>query len=98
MLNNVFAIAREGMAAQSQRIEEAAQVIASAGATTPPGQTQSTAGTSVRIGDLPVGDTLEEAMVTLIEAQSAYRANALVIATAADMLDSLLDAVDSERD
>jgi flagellar hook-associated protein FlgK len=36
-------------------------------------------------------------MVTLIEAQAAYRANVLVVKTAADMLDSLLDAVDHDH-
>lgn len=85
------------MAAQSQRIEEAAQTIASAG-TASTGGAQDSSDPRVRIGSLPVGDTIEEAVVTLVEAQLAYRANAMVIATAADMLDSLLDAVDPDPD
>jgi hypothetical protein len=81
------------MAVQAQRVEAAAQTIASLGTTQPAEEPQSP---PVRIGDLPVGDSIEEAVVTLIEAQSAYRANALVIKTAADMLDTLLDTVDAE--
>jgi hypothetical protein len=94
VFNTIFATAREGMAIQARRVEAAAQVIASLGATPPAGDPPSAPSPPVRIGDLPVGDTLEAAMVTLIEAQAAYRANVLVVKTAAHMLDSLLDAVD----
>jgi flagellar basal body rod protein FlgC len=97
VLTDVFAIARDGMATQARRVEAAAQTIASLGATPPSGGAQSApSAPPVRIGDLPVGDTIEEAIVTLVEAQAAYRANALVIKVASDMFDSLLDAVDSD--
>jgi Flagellar basal body rod FlgEFG protein C-terminal len=94
VFNAIFATAREGMATQARRVEAAAQKIASLGTSPPASDPQSPSSPPVRIGDLPVGDTIEEAVVTLVEAQRAYRANALVVATAADMYDSLLDAVD----
>ena len=98
MFSTIFATAREGMAVQARRVEAAARVIASQGATPPPASDPPTVSSApVRIGALPVGDTLEEAIVTLIEAQAAYRANVLVIETAADMFDSLLDAVDHDH-
>lgn len=100
MLGEIFAIARQGLANQSQRVEAAAQTIASQGATPPPTEAQGPASAPVRIGDLPVsdsGDSVEQAMVTLVEAQLAYQANALVIKTATEMFDSLLNAVDHDH-
>ena len=86
--------AASGMTAQSERIEAVALTVASLGATAPAGVTQVTPAAPVRIGALPVGDPLES-VVTLVEAQHAYRANAAVLGTATDMLDTLLD-IDAE--
>lgn len=97
MFNSIFATAREGMAVQAQRVEAAAQVIASQGASEP--STEPVAQSpGVRIGALPVGTTIEQAVVTLIEAEAAYMANVAVIETATSMFDSLLDAVDHDHD
>lgn len=98
MLNTIFATAREGMARQSQRVEAAAQTIASLGATPPADDAQVAPSPAVRIGALPLGTTLEQAVVTLVEAEAAYKANALVVATAADMFDSLLDVIGPHHD
>lgn len=92
---NVIATAASGMAAQSRRIEQAARDVATMGATQPTGGTQGASGSPVRIGNLPVGDPIES-VVTLVEAEHAYRMNAAVLATASDMLDTLLDTVDPE--
>lgn len=54
----------------------------------------STAG--VRVASLPVGDPVES-MVTLVEAENAYRMNAAVLEVASDMLDTLLDAFEPRR-
>ena len=81
------------MAAQSQRVEAVALTVASLGASAPAGTMQVAPVAPVapvRIGALPVGDPLES-VVTLVEAQHAYRANAAVLGTATDMLDTLLD-------
>jgi len=103
VFSTIFATARQGLATQARRVEAAAQTIASAGATPPASEAQSTpnapspSSAPVRIGALPVGDSgdsIERAMVTLVEAQRAYRANALVIKTATEMFDGLLNAVD----
>lgn len=87
--------AASGMSAQSERIEAVAQVVASLGATAPAGTVQVTPGAPVSIGALPVGDPLMS-LVTLMEAEHAYRMNAAVLETAADMLDTLLDTLDSD--
>lgn len=89
-----ISIAASGMAAQSERLEAVASAIAAMGATPPAeGTSSGSSGSSVRVGALPVGDPLES-MVTMREAELAYRMNAAVIATAGDMLDALLDAID----
>lgn len=97
MFNSIFATAREGMAVQAQRVEAAAQVIASQGASEPSTETVAQS-PGVRIGALPVGTTIEQAVVTLVEAEAAYMANVAVIETATSMFDSLLDAVDHDHD
>ena len=85
-----ISIAANGLATQSKRIEAVARQIASMGET-PAGETPVASGAPVRIGALPVGDPIQS-MVTLVEAKMAYRMNAAVIAVAADMIDTLLDA------
>jgi len=85
-----ISIAANGLATQSKRIEAVARQIASMGET-PSGETLGASGAPVRIGALPVGDPVQS-MVTLVEAKMAYRMNAAVIAVAADMIDTLLDA------
>lgn len=86
-----IAIAANGLATQSKRIETAAHQIASMGAPSPAGEATGAPGSPVRIGALPVGDPVQS-VVTLIEAKMAYRMNAAVVAVAADMIDTLLDA------
>lgn len=88
----VFAIAADGLATHSRRIEAAARAIASTGSGSPVGGNSPETGSPVRIGALPVGDPIEN-VVTLLEAELAYRANVAVIRAASDMLDTLLDAV-----
>lgn len=83
--------AANGMAVQSHRIEGVARAVASTGATEPAPQVSAV---PVRVGAASVGGTQIESMVTLVEAETAYRANAAVLATASDMLGTLLDAVD----
>jgi Flagellar basal body rod FlgEFG protein C-terminal len=94
---SAISTATNGLAVQSHRVEKVAQAVASAGATRPASTAQVPRGggtaTQVRIGALPVGVSVER-MVTLVEAQNAYEANAAVIETASDMLGSLLDTVD----
>jgi flagellar basal body rod protein FlgC len=88
---SAISTAANAMTTQSERVEAVAQVVASLGATAPAGVTQAAATAPVRVGALPAGGSLEESMATLVEAKAAYRANAAVIETAADMLDTLLD-------
>ncbi len=88
-----ISIAASGMTVQSQRLEAVARSIATMGTTATDTAASSGGGQPpVRVGALPVGDPLES-MVTMREAEIAYRLNAVVIETAADMLDSLLAAV-----
>jgi flagellar basal-body rod protein FlgC len=84
-----------GLVTQSQRLQAAAAAIAAQGATPPADTSPNTEPTAVRIGALPVGDPLER-VVTLVEAETAYRANAAVLGTAVDMLDALLDTLDAK--
>jgi flagellar basal-body rod protein FlgC len=89
-------IASNGMAVQSQRLEAIAASVAGTGATRSSGD--SGAGPSpVRIGALPADGPIEN-MVSLKEAEMAYRMNAVVFATASDMLETLLDILDSPTD
>lgn len=91
----VFAIASNALAVQSQKLNEIAAAVASTGATAN-GANAPERPSPVRIGALPVGDAIEN-MVSLKEVELAYKMNAAVISTAADMLDSLLDAVGSDK-
>ena len=84
----VFTIASNALLVQGRKLEEIAAAVASTGAK--PQQTD--APQPVRIGSLPVGDTLEP-MVSLKEVELAYKMNAAVIATADEMFDALLDAI-----
>jgi flagellar basal body rod protein FlgC len=86
--------AANGLVSQSQRLEEAAMAIASQGATQAASAGPSDQAAAVRIGALPVGDGVES-VVTLIEAETAYRANAAVLGVASDMLGTLLDTLDA---
>ena len=92
---NVISTAANAMAVQSKRLEAIAQAIASPRPTVAP--TQGTPGTPVRIGALPLGDTIEN-IATLAEVELAYRANAAVIGTALVMIDTLLELVEPDRD
>ena len=96
MLLNVISTAANAMAVQSQRLEAVAQAIASAPAP-PAAPAQGAPGTPVRIGALPLGDTIEN-IATLAEVEPAYRANAAVIGTALVMIDTLLELVEPDCD
>jgi flagellar basal-body rod protein FlgC len=88
---SIIAVAATGLTAQSQRIERVALDVASTGASVAD-HAGSPADAAVRIGAVPVGDPIES-VVTLREAELAYRMNAAVLGTAADMLDELLAVV-----
>ena len=89
----VYAIASRGLAAQLKKLEGAATVVAIEGIRQAPKAPPAIeVGRGVRIGALPVGNAVE-GLVSMKEAEHAYRANAAVMSTASDMLDSLLDAV-----
>ncbi|HRN84370.1 MAG TPA: flagellar basal body rod C-terminal domain-containing protein [Hyphomicrobium sp.] len=94
----IYAIASRGLAAQLKKLEGAATVIAVEGikqvSKAPPSVE---VGRGVRIGALPVGNPVE-GLVSMKEAEHAYRANAAVFSTADDMLQSLLDAVGGKKD
>ena len=90
----VLAIAAEGMSTQAKRIEGAAQAIARQGAGASGVSNEADTAPSLRVGTLPLGAGIEESMVTLIEAQHAYAANAAVVASADDMLGTLLKTLD----
>ena len=88
---SIIATAANGMATQAKRVEAVAQEIAAIG-TTPAPEDPEQPGGPVRIGALPLGDATQS-IVTLLEAEQAYKMNALVLTTAAGMIDTLLDAV-----
>jgi flagellar basal body rod protein FlgC len=88
--------AASGLAAQSRRVEEVAQGIASAGTTQPAAGAQPAPSPQVRIGALPVGTTVASLAVTLAETEHAYRANAAVVEMTADMLAALFETLDTE--
>ena len=93
----VYAIARNGLAAQLKKLEGAAMVVAVEGIKQAPKAPPAIeVGRGVRIGALPVGNPVE-GLVSMREAEHAYRANAAVLTTADDMLQSLLDAVGGKR-
>ncbi len=81
---SIIATAANGMATQAQRIEAVAQKIAGIG-TTPSAEQPEQTGGPVRIGALPLGDETQS-IVTLLEAERAYKMNALVLSTAVGMI------------
>lgn len=91
----VFAIASNALLVQGRKLEEIAAAVASTGAKDNPAPAAGP--THVRIGALPVGDSIEP-LVSLKEVELAYKVNAAVIATADDMFDSLLDAIQQKDD
>ena len=93
---SIISIAASGLAAQSRRIEAVARTVASTGSSAPERGSGSPSGAGVRVASLPVGDPVES-MVTLVEAENAYRMNAAVLLVASDMLDTLLDAFEPRR-
>jgi flagellar basal body rod protein FlgC len=95
MLSNVISTAANAMAVQSQRLEAIAQAIATP--RTPAAPTSGAPSTPVRIGALPLGDTIEN-ITTLAEVELAYRANASVLGTALVMIDTLLELVEPDCD
>lgn len=90
-----FAIAADGLAVQSRKLEGVALVVALQGTQQAPSSTPAIDASPVRVRTLPVGDPLES-LVTMKEAELAYRMNAAVLSTAGEMLDTLLDALDRD--
>lgn len=94
----VYAIARNGLAAELKKLEGSAMVVAVESIQHAPKAPPSVEVASrVRIGALPLGNG-PEGLVTMKEAEHAYRANAAVFSTADDMLESLLDAVSGKKE
>lgn len=87
---DALTIARNGLLSASAKLGTAAEAIA-----TPESSTGS--GTDVRsprIGYLPLpGDPLE-GLTSMMEAEFAFKANAAVLKTAADMITALYKAID----
>lgn len=93
---SAISIAANGLAVESRRVEAVARTVASMGAIAPASSTAVPQASPVRVGTLHSADPIES-MVTLVEAQNAYRMNTVVIRTADDMLGSLLRAVAPRR-
>jgi flagellar basal body rod protein FlgC len=87
----VFAIASNALQVQSQKLVDIAHSVASIGSSSANDDTTDTP-QRVRIGALPVDGPIEN-MVALKDVEMAYKLNVAVIETAAEMYDSLLDAV-----
>ncbi|MEM9027961.1 MAG: flagellar basal body protein [Pseudomonadota bacterium] len=112
MLSTAFDIAQSGLAAEARRVQVAANNIANASTEgyVPQRVEQTTAGDSsgVRVAVRPiandslyaadVGVDLLQETTTLLHANAAYHANLAVIETVGEMFDSLLEAVDHDRD
>lgn len=92
---------RSGLLAASQRLEQTASNISKTGTNVPSSARTETVSTQpgVRVAYLPLPQTpdLSESMVTLVEAEHAYKANAIVLSTATDMLDALLEAAGTDK-
>ncbi len=93
---NVIATAAQGMAIQGPRVEAAAAAIASVGSAATGASGSQVPAQPTRVGALPADDIATN-VVTLIEAQTVYRANAAVLCAAAGMLDTLLDIIAAGR-
>lgn len=91
----VISTAASGLATESRRIEAAARSIASAGSDGSESGVYPAKG-AVRIGSVPYGDPVDS-LVTLVEAENAYRLNAAVLGVASDMLGTLLDAFEPRK-
>ncbi len=87
---DALTIARNGMLSASNKLGAAAEAIA-----VPEGTVRPASGfSSPRIGSLPLpGDALE-GMTSMMEAELAFKANAAVLKTAADMITALYKAID----
>lgn len=111
MLSSALNAARSGLAAESLRVEVAAQNIANASTEGyVPKRVEQTAladtgGVSAVVRPVTspqlytAGSQVDivKETTTLIQAQAAYKANLAVIATVDDMTDSLLDIFDNDR-
>jgi hypothetical protein len=89
-LINALTIARNGMLSASNKLGTAAEAIA-----VPEDALRPASGfSSPLIGSLPLpGDALE-GMASMMEAEIAFKANAAVLKTAADMIAALYKAID----
>jgi len=90
----VFAIASNALLVQGRKLEEIAAAVATTGPAADPAPAE--VPSQVRIGALPLGGAIEP-MVSLRSVALAYEMTARVTATADDMLDALLDAVQSDN-
>lgn len=88
-----LSIAANGMAVQSQKLDAIAASVAANGVAATQAAPAANGAQPVRIGALPVGEDALGSMVSMAEAESAYRLNAAVLATADDMLGTLLDMI-----
>lgn len=87
---DALTIARNGMLSASAKLGVAAEAIAA-----PEAATVTEGGfSSPRIGYLPLPGEPLEAMTSMIEAEFAFKANAAVLKTAADMITALYKAID----
>ncbi len=95
---DAMSTARSGMMAASSRLEAVAGRVASYGAApVTEQQTAAGGGAPVRIGYLPLPGGIPDAsedLTTMLEATHAFKFNAVVLTTAADMLQSLYEAID----
>lgn len=92
-----FTIASNALQVQSQKLEEIASSVAAPSPTSNgTDMRREITSSPVRIVSLPVGEEVDN-MISLKEVELAYRMNAAVIATAAEMTDALLDAVHPEK-
>lgn len=91
----VFAIASNALIVEGRKLADIAQAVAAPGDA--PKAVDLDAPKRVRIGALPVDGPIEN-MVALKQVEMAYKLNVAVIATAAKMYDSLLDAVHPRKD
>lgn len=90
---HVIAIASNALQVESRKLSDIASAVAATGASAGPTALERPA--PVRIGALPLDGPLE-AMVSLRQAEFAYGINAAVIATADEMLNTLLEAFDRD--
>lgn len=89
---DALSTARNGMLSASAKLGAAAQAIATPEDAAEAQGTQSST-SAPRIGYLPLPGDIES-MTSMMEAEMAFKANAAVLKTAADMITALYKAID----